>query len=288
VQCDIDIIGEAGILAEVELISATVAALSALGIEGCSIRINDRRLLTSMLTVLGFAAHEQASVLITVDKLDKLGQDGVIAELRERGFTVPAVDALEQFFSRPQTMEFLPFGEASIRKGLPAGVDDEAVQQLAALAEAVDAATLEVLTFDPFLVRGMGYYTGTIFEVTHPSLGYSVAGGGRYDGMIGRFLGRDVPAVGFSLGFERLVDLVELNAGEAVDAVALVHDGTASPAELVALKAALIATGARVRLESRTRNLGPLLEQLKQGGFTRFAAVSAGATVETLEFRELS
>jgi len=287
VQCDIDIIGESGVLAEVELIAATAAALAALGIEGCSIRINDRTLLTSMLSVLGFAADEHAAVLITIDKLDKLGQEGVVAELRERGFTPGAVDAFEAFLRRPQTMEFLPFGEAAIRKGLPEGIDDSAVQQLAALAEAVDPATLQLLQFDPFLVRGMGYYTGTIFEVVHPSLGYSIAGGGRYDGMIGRFLGRDVPAVGFSLGFERLVDLVDVPATDAADALALVHDGTASAAELVALKTALIATGARVRVEARTKNLAPLLEQLKQGGFTRFAPVAAGATVDSLEFRDL-
>ena len=287
VQCDIDIIGEKSALAEAELMVATVATLSALGIDGASIRINDRRLLTSMLTVLGFPASEHAAVLITVDKLDKLGQDGVIAELRDRAFPAFAVDALDAFFRRPQTMEFLPFGEAAIRKGLPAGVDDAAVLSLAALADTVDEATRSLLVFDPFLVRGMGYYTGTIFEVVHPSLGYSIAGGGRYDGMIGRFLGREVPAVGFSLGFERLVDLVSLTSSTARDAVALVYSDSVDIASLLALKSALIADGKRVRLERRPRNMAPLLAQLAADGFSGFAPVDADSTVESLEFRPL-
>src|SRR5690606_34802958 len=122
VQCDIDIIGEAGPIAEVELITATAATLDALGISGCTIRVNDRRLLTSALAILGFPADEHDAALITIDKLDKLGEDGVIAELRERGFAVAAVDALEGLFRRPATMEHLPFGEAAIRTLLPEGV----------------------------------------------------------------------------------------------------------------------------------------------------------------------
>ncbi|MGV8885454.1 MAG: histidine--tRNA ligase [Microbacteriaceae bacterium] len=287
VQCDIDIIGESGVLAEVELISATAATLSALGIEGCSIRINDRRLLSSMLTVFGFAADDHPNVLITVDKLDKLGSEGVVAELRERGYATDAVDRFESFLHRPQTLEMLPFGDDAIRRALPDGIDDAAVEQLAALAAAVDAETLAMLQFDPFLVRGMGYYTGTIFEVVHPSLGYSLAGGGRYDGMIGRFLGRNVPAVGFSIGFERLVDLIDLPAKDAADAVALVYDTAMTATELIPLKVALLATGKRVRLEKRTRNLGPLLEQLKGAGFTRYASVTSASTPDTLEYRDL-
>ena len=152
-------------------------------------------------------------MLITIDKLDKIGHDGVIAELRERGQDAAAVDALEAFFSRPTTMEWLPFGEAAIRKFLPEGVDPVAVAELASIGLAVEAARgadadQPLVQFDPWLVRGMGYYTGTIFEVAHPSVDYSLGGGGRYDGMIGRFLGAEVPAAGFSLGFERLVELV--------------------------------------------------------------------------------
>ena len=287
VQCDIDIIGEKGAIAEIELITATTATLAALGIDGCSIRINDRRLLSSMLTAFGFPASEHASVLITVDKLDKLGNDGVINELRDRAYPAAPIAALEAFFNRPQTMEFLPFGEAAIRKALPEGVDEAAVLELASLATSVDEATRASLVFDPFLVRGMGYYTGTIFEVAHPSLGYSLGGGGRYDGMIGRFLGGDVPAVGFSLGFERIVDLVSTGSTTEVDATALLYEDDVPAALLVSLKSELIASGVRVRLERKPRNIKPLLAQLAESGFARVATVRADSTVATLEFREL-
>jgi len=285
VQCDIDIIGEKGSIAEIELITATLATLSELGIDGCSIRINDRRLLSSMLTVFGFPASEHASVLITVDKLDKLGQDGVITELRDRAYPAGPIDALEAFFSRPQTMEFIPFGEAAIRKAMPEGIDEVALLELASLAEAL--GDVSSIVFDPFLVRGMGYYTGTIFEVAHPSLGYSLGGGGRYDGMIGRFLGGDVPAVGFSLGFERIVDLVSTGSTTESDATALLYEEDVPASLLVALKTQLIAQGVRVRLERKPRNIKPLLAQLAESGFARVTTVRADSTVESLEFRAL-
>jgi histidyl-tRNA synthetase len=288
IQCDIDIIGEAGPIAELELITATTAALDALGLSGCTVRINDRRLLTSSLTILGFAPAEQDAALITIDKLDKLGQEGVIAELRERAFTPAAVDALEEFFRRPMTMEYLAFGEAAIRTFLLEGADPIAIAELAAIGEAVnEAAAAEVVVFDPWLVRGMGYYTGTIFEVAHPELGYSIGGGGRYDGMIGRFLGTDIPAAGFSLGFERLVDLVDVPGPDAADAVALLHDADVPLTRLASLQSALVAQGLRVRLERKPRNLAPLFAQLAASGFGRVATVTAESTVESLEFRPL-
>jgi len=284
VQCDIDIIGEPGIAAEAELLTATLATVDALGLGDASIRINDRRLLIGMLGGFGFVASEQDAVLITIDKLDKIAHDGVIAELRDRGITPGAVDALETFFRRPTTMEFLPFGEAAIRKALPPDPDAAVVADLAALGEAVGA---ERLRFDPFLVRGMGYYTGPIFELAHPGVDYSLGGGGRYDGMIGRFLGSEVPATGFSLGFERLVELVELADDAGGDGVVLVHDADVALASLLGIQTSLIAQGARVRLVARPKNLKPALEALAAEGFTRFATVDAGSTADSLEFRTL-
>ncbi|MEO8262578.1 MAG: ATP phosphoribosyltransferase regulatory subunit [Pseudolysinimonas sp.] len=271
VQCDIDIIGESGISAEAELLSATLATVDALGLEAATIRVNDRRLLIGMLQGFGFAPAEFDAVLITVDKLDKIGQDGVVAELRDRGVTPAAVDALESFFRRPMTMEFLPFGEAAIRKFAAPDPDPDVVADLASLADAVGADRLQ---FDPFLVRGMGYYTGPIFELAHPSVDYSLGGGGRYDGMIGRFLGSEVPATGFSLGFERLVELVDV-AADSSDGVALVYETGTSPAALFDIQRRLIAEGARVRLVSRPKNLKALLSALAADGFTRFATVTA-------------
>ncbi|MHC5797329.1 histidine--tRNA ligase [Lacisediminihabitans sp. FW035] len=298
VQCDIDIIGEAGPLAEIELLTATADTFAALGLTGCTIRINDRRLLIGMLDTLGFPAGAHDQVLITIDKLDKVGQDGVIAELRDRGVDASAVDALETFFRRPQTMEYLSFGERAVRRALPAGADDAVVAELVAIGSAVGRVASDegarvsrpaAVEFDPFLVRGMGYYTGTIFEIVHPDLPYSLGGGGRYDGMIGRFLGVEVPAAGFSIGFERIVDLVQLQEDGTAGGVALVYDSDVTSETLMALKAELISRGRRVRLERAPRNLKPLLAQLGASGFVEMATVSRGAeTVADLRMRTLA
>lgn len=294
VQCDIDIIGDASARAEAELITATLDTLDALGLAGASVRINDRRALDAMLDVFGFAPAERPGVLITIDKLDKIGPDGVEAELRDRGATPAAVDAFAAFLRRPVTREFVPYGEQQIRKTLPDGVPDEVVGHLVGIGEAVAASRENdpfqgvPLVFDPFLVRGMGYYTGTIFEIAHPSVGYSLGGGGRYDGMIGRFLGQDVPAVGFSIGFERIVDLLQEETADAASAVVLVHDRDVPVPELIAHKATLVATGARVRLEQRTKNMKALLERAALDGYTAFATVSAGAAPGDVEVKPLS
>ena len=161
-----------------------------------------------------------------------------------------------------------------IAAALPAGIDEAAVSDLASIAAAVGDSV--PLVFDPFLVRGMGYYTGPIFEIAHPDLGYSLGGGGRYDGMIGRFAGSDVPACGFSLGFERLVDLITESESDTENAVALVYDRDVAFDDLLAIKTALVAEGARVRLLARPKNMRAALERLERDGFTRFATVAVG------------
>ncbi|WP_314648148.1 ATP phosphoribosyltransferase regulatory subunit [uncultured Microbacterium sp.] len=289
VQCDIDIMGDDSSRAEAELLVASLDAVDALGLRDATVRINDRRVLDWMLGSFGFSDDERPGVLITIDKLDKIGADGVAAELRDRSATPTAVDAFEAFLRREVPADVLPFGEEQVRSALPEGAPDDIVAHLVGIgaAVAVGRGTEAVpLVFDPFLVRGMGYYTGTIFELAHPSVGYSLGGGGRYDGMIGRFLGQQVPAVGFSLGFERLVDLVTAGDDVAAEAVVLVHDADVPVVELLAHKTALIAAGARVRLERRTKNLKALLERAAADGFTSFATVSAGAS--ELERKPLS
>ncbi|MFS0852678.1 histidine--tRNA ligase [Microbacterium sp. 179-I 3D4 NHS] len=286
VQCDIDIMGDDSARAEAELLVASLDAVDALGLTGATIRINDRRVLDWMLDSFGFAAEERPGVLITIDKLDKIGPSGVAAELRDRAATASAVDAFEAFLGRPAPTA-AAFGEEQIRAALPEGAPADIVAHLVGIGEAVAQGRASAaasggagipLVFDPFLVRGMGYYTGTIFELAHPSVDYSLGGGGRYDGMIGRFLGQQVPAVGFSLGFERLVDLVTAGADAGGDAVVLVHDADVPVAELLRHKATMIASGARVRLERRPKNLKALLERASADGFRSFATVSAGAT----------
>ena len=308
-QCDIDIIGEPGSLAEIELLTATADTLDALGLDGFTFRINDRRLLTAMLTHFGFTPTEHDAVLITVDKLDKIAEAGVVGELRERGFTAAAIDALEQFFQRPKSDEPMPFGELAIAAALPVGIEPALIAELAALGRAVnesragadaagadaagaDAAgsvAVDVVEFDPFLVRGMGYYTGTIFEIAHPASTSSLGGGGRYDGMIGRFLGTNVAAAGFSIGFERIIDLLETSGENATESVALIHGADVDQAQLLALKTALISQGLRVRLERAPRNPRPLREQLAASGFSRVATVTSQTrTTDDLSFTPLT
>ncbi len=279
VQCDIDIIGEPGIVAEVELITATAAALDALGVPGCSIRLNDRRLLTEWLQSHGVAEALRPAALITLDKLDKIGLEAVIAELDALGVADPAamlawIDLSATADSSWEMLKNSAFAAT------------EAARDLLAIREAVGGVTLQ---FDPLLVRGMGYYTGPIFEVAHPDLGYSLGGGGRYDGMIGRFLGADVPATGFSLGFERLIDLVDLGAADDASASALIYDADAALTTVMALQSQLVSEGARVRLVKRPKNMKAALEQLAGEGFTRFATVAADAQADatTLDWRRL-
>ncbi|MFP7761097.1 histidine--tRNA ligase [Marisediminicola sp. LYQ85] len=291
VQCDIDIVGESGAIAEIELIAATIATLESLGLDGCSIRINDRRILTAMLSSLGFAESDHASIVITVDKLDKIGRGGVVAELAERGVDAGAIAALDDLLAA-QTSDTgtARFGRESIARAVPADVDAGLIDELASLGAAIDALGSNVeLVFDPFLVRGMGYYTGTIFEIAHPSSSSALGGGGRYDGMIGRFLGTPVPAAGFSIGFERIVDLLEADASDDRDSVALVADPDVDPARLVKLKTALIETGARVRLERKPRNVKPLFASLAAAGFASVATVTSSTeTIADLELRPLA
>ncbi|THG28405.1 histidine--tRNA ligase [Naasia lichenicola] len=279
VQCDIDIIGEAGPIAEIELVAATLSALDALGVTGATVRINDRRILTRLLASWGVAEHLGERALITIDKLDKVGVDGVVTELGELGIdTAGVAEALGEIGAGGWDLLELP-------NGAPAWLDADVYRELLALRDALPG--VEVV-FDPTLVRGMGYYTGTIFEIAHPESGSSVAGGGRYDGMIGRFLGQDVPAVGFSIGFERILEVVPEAAQAESDSLVLVYDPALEPARLAELKRGALALErfGRVRLERRPRNLKGLLDSLAAAGWTSFAHVGPDTT--ELEPRPLS
>lgn len=290
VQADIDIIGEAGVIAEIELITATSQVLAQLGLKDCVIRVNDRRILFGLLEHCGFAAEQQAGALITIDKLDKIGVDGVVAELAETNAV--AAEQMRGILSGVDAAleAGIPVTRDAIAAVLPAGAAEEGVSNLVTLGDALEGGLPEgvEIRFDPTLVRGMGYYTGTIFEIAHPGSGSSVGGGGRYDGMIGRFLGQDVPAVGFSVGFERVVDLIELDENAGPEAVALVADADAPLADLMALKRELVAEGLRVRIEKRQKNMKTLIARLESEGFKRFANVREGVReTSELSWREL-
>jgi histidyl-tRNA synthetase len=288
VQCDIDIIGDASLLADVELITATAATLAALGLTGLRIRINHRAILRKLVESWAIAHADYERALITIDKEDKIGADGVAAELVELGLldASAASDAAADLAGLPND----GWGLLDAQAPVPPWLEKDAYKQLLDIRAAVAQAAPDVpLVFSHNLVRGMGYYTGPIFEIEHPELGYSLGGGGRYDGMIGRFLGTDVPATGFSIGFERIVDLIEVPEHGESDAVVLVHDADATPGALIALKTELVARGKRVRLERRTKNVKALLERATESGYGAFAFVTAAtASADQLEFKPLT
>ncbi|MDZ4834004.1 MAG: histidine--tRNA ligase [Candidatus Melainabacteria bacterium] len=215
-QCDIDIMGVKGVFAELDLLEATASALLNLGFEKFVIRINDRRILSELALHCNFDSTRLDSVFIAVDKLDKIGLDGIASELRSNGHPDAAVDKLLEIFKpiQPVLADTTLSGIAQFKKiaeMLPTFSSPDAVDELNQLIEAIDGASAGKynIAFDPTLVRGMGYYTGPIFEVSVPGLSYSVAGGGRYDKMIEKFIGREVPACGFSIGFERIISVLE-------------------------------------------------------------------------------
>ena len=204
-QCDIDIIGEATNLAEIELILATTTTLGRLGFKGFQIRINDRRrILAAMAAACGFPEDRFGEVFIILDKMDKIGMDGAARELVESGFTQESTDAYIGLF---KGLEEAEDQLAYLDEKLTEVIDPQVISDLRTVIESVDGvkeADFRIV-FDPTIVRGMGYYTGTIFEIAMPELGISCGGGGRYDAMVGKFTGKDVPACGFSIGFERII-----------------------------------------------------------------------------------
>ncbi len=260
VQCDIDIIGDDSVLAEIELLNASLAALDALGLTGAVIRVNHRALLMSLLDSFGVNVADRSSALITLDKLDKIEISGVVAELSDL------------------------LGEAVAGKAKTwlEAADVTVPSVLAPLFLAVDASRLR---FDPTLVRGMGYYTGTIFEIEMPGTGSAIGGGGRYDGMVGKWLGTDVPAVGISIGFERVVEL--LSSPAATNGVLLVLEDSSleTITNAVRFQKELIASGKSVRLELKPKKLNILLDSMLEAGFTEFALVSGGTSA--LSFKAL-
>ena len=205
-QCDIDILGEPSNLAEIELILATTTTLGKLGFKGFQIRINERRMLKAMAAYSGFSEESYDNVFITLDKMDKIGIDGVAEELLKDGFAKENIDKYLELFRGVEGKNAIE-GIEYLKSTLGDFLDDEVKTSLEEIIQSVDAtkaADFE-LVFDPTLVRGMSYYTGTIFEVATPQYGGSCGGGGRYDKMVGKFTGQDTPACGFSIGFERII-----------------------------------------------------------------------------------
>ena len=209
-QCDIDILGEPSNLAEIELINATTTTIGRLGFKNFEIRINERRILKAMAAYSGFAEDDYDSVFITLDKMDKIGVEGVAEELAKDGYAQESIDKYLGLFKLLEEKKDVAEGVAFLADTLGDFLDEEVVTNMTEIATAVNATKNAefTLVFDPTLVRGMSYYTGTIFEISMPELGVACGGGGRYDKMIGKFTGNDVPACGFSIGFERIILLL--------------------------------------------------------------------------------
>lgn len=257
-QCDIDILGEPSELAELELISASLAALDAIGLSKATIRVNDRRLLKTQLDAAGISA-DQERAMIAIDKLDKIGMAKVVEEIAESWGTESA---------------------QKVSAWLSAEVSDWP-EELAWVEKLGDDASR--LRYDPSLVRGMGYYTGAIFEIEYPGAESSIGGGGRYDEMVGRWAGTDTPAAGISLGIERIIELAEIDANKGKSLVVLIEDDFAGA---MSMQEELIAEGYSVRLERKAKNIKAQLEELAANGYEFFAYQAASR--QELEIRSLS
>jgi histidyl-tRNA synthetase len=251
VQCDIDIIGDGTNFAEIELLNASLNALSAIGIKDAKIRINHRELLSRSIAALGVAPTDFGKAMITIDKLDKIGPEGVALEMKERfGEKISAATSswLSSLSGNPQVPT-----------------------ELSEIFEVVEQLHPGKLRFDPTLVRGMGYYTGSIFEIEHPASGSSIGGGGRYDGMVGKWLGTEVAAVGVSIGFERVAELVSDSAASSKSLVVIFEPNQQQA--VLSVQAEAIAAGYLVRLEPTPKKLNTLLDSLKDQGMAEFAVL---------------
>lgn len=274
-QCDIDILGEPSNLAEIELILATTTTLGKLGFRGFQIRINERRILKAMAAYSGFPEESYDQVFIILDKMDKIGLDGVAAELKESGF---GQDSVEKYLRLFQGMENAEDGLSYLIEELKDALDPEAGQSLKeiiASVKATKASEFEIV-FDPTLVRGMSYYTGTIFEIAMPEFGGSCGGGGRYDKMVGRFTGKDVPACGFSIGFERII-LIMMENGfqipkENKKVAYLIEKGVATQelCSIIAKAQEERAEGTQVLVARMNKNKKFQKEQLNAEGYADF------------------
>lgn len=261
-QCDIDVIGDSEPECEIELISVTAKALIALEIGGFSIRINDKAVLLALLEKLGFPINELSTVCVSFDKLDKIGADGVAAELIEKGFDKSAVNNLSDLLSK------LPLSLDKISEI----VGSEATERLSKIITASEIISdgKYRIEYDASLVRGQGYYTGTVFEVRSEKFGSSVAGGGRYDKLIGKFLGEDIPACGFSIGFERIFSILsdENRKASAREKIAVFYEEDYMTAYE---KAEELRSEYDVAVYKKPKKLGAFLNRLQNFGFAGFA-----------------
>ena len=274
-QCDIDILGDPSNLAEIELILATTTTLGKLGFKNFQIRINERRILKAMAAYSGFPEESYDSVFIILDKMDKIGLEGVKEELIKYEFSEESVNKYVSLFKEIE-QQANPIDYLAEKLG--DYMEDDVKQWMNEIIESVKAtksSDFEII-FDPTLVRGMSYYTGTIFEIAIPEFGGSCGGGGRYNKMVGKFIGHDVPACGFSIGFERIV-LLLMEQGfkipEEYNKVAyLIEKGVKEDAlcDVIANAQEERKSGKQVLVTRMNKNKKFQKEQLKEQGYEEF------------------
>lgn len=277
VQCDIDILGSSSANCEVELICVTAEALQALSLRNFKIKINDRRLLKSMLLKCGFEETQLDSVCISFDKLDKIGVEGVIGELTEKEFSASAIENFNKVLERrPFTLDMMPelCEDASAAENLKYIVDT---------VKSVSKGSFEV-EFDISLVRGQGYYTGTVFEVESTDFRGAISGGGRYDNLIGKFIGQQVPAVGFSIGFERIFAILKesgFKIPEKRQKIALIYDNDKFADAYV--KATELRAEYDVSMFETPKKTGKFLSKLQENGYNGFFILGQSEEVNELK-----
>ena len=276
IQCDIDILGSKSPCCETELINVTAEALLNIGFSDFRIKINDRRILRAVLENLGFAADTLDSVCISFDKLDKIGADGVAEELTGKGFPANAVEGLKNMLA----------GELPDLDAIRGMLDNtEYVDRLASIMETSTelADGRYSIVFDLSLVRGQGYYTGTVFEIESPKFRGAIGGGGRYDNLVGKFIGEDVPAVGFSIGFERIFSILQETGYKIPTArkqVALIFKE--QDFAQAAKKAKELREEYDVSLFEFPKKLGKFLDRLTERGYYGFMVYGEADGIKTL------
>lgn len=281
VQCDIDIIGSDSTDSEIELILITTKALDAIGMKNFKVKVNDRRLLRAILMQMGFEESDLDSVCITFDKMDKIGLDGVTAELTDKGFAASAVESFKGFLSKDD------FSLASVKDMLTDKTPAESLENIITTVKQLSGNAYDVV-FDLSLVRGQGYYTGTVFEVESIDFKGAIAGGGRYDNLIGKFLNQSIPAVGFSIGFERIFSIIMQNgidgtrSADTPKKIAVMYEeGNVTAAYEIAEKHR--AQGYICSLYLKPKKMGKFLNKLEERGYKGFINVEQSTGINLFE-----
>ena len=282
VQCDVDVMAESDTIVEIDLINTVANALVKLSLDEFKVRINDRRVLKGAINFAGFSDEQFENVCMILDKLDKIHKKGVLEELKKAGYEEKKILVLMNLLD--------DITSENIEDLLKYGVESEAVESLKAIIEGVTeiARGRYKIEFDFSLVRGMGYYTGSIFEIEYGKLGYSVAGGGRYDELIGRFIGEKVPACGFSIGFERIVDILKENkfSPELNKRIAVILDSEKDSRKLSIVEAEKLRDeGYIVSIILKQKKFGKQLTKLVNEGFQKFAVFNENNELELKEFQ---